>query len=859
MAGNGAATAGDVLPDRLLSDGEFREVVNRLLARSLAGGRPMRVLVTSVEDRAIVAEYASETIPANDPSHTRTFFEDEQQAVTCRCDMWRTGATVLRSDADELMTAAAELVARHWGERDPATLLPYLKNAGVPTRFAAATRAAAATGCSVAVLHTDLDHFKKVNDSVGEPGGNAVLRQFAGRLREDFGEFGIVVRTGGEEFSALLYQKDLHEIVVATSLFRRRMADEPLLVIDRPNTCSIGLALFSDPDRLADVRHPDDVLSEARDAEKRAKSGGRNRIALSGALPNVPAPDRVGLRELRLAALLARRREPESGNTGGPILAAIREALFAAFDQGFDANAAVRSVRDELSLQIGVFGGLPLGRPRELLGVLDGLQWATAVAGALLSSTRTTTPMMQPHEELEIVVGAGGKLTIAAGERTVDLECCVAASDAMRASSGRPFYEAGHEPASGVGRSFRPDADIGLDPQSPVLLLPIGDAAKVIAAGLRSAAASIVDVDDRPTIGGGLPDFWQSNVSRVARACLANPNIGVIIAIGDTNNAHHTLIRLHHLAREEATDMQPSLPMGSEHLEKLAARGLQVITVDADADAVLGAIEESVSHLLPQDFTQRPIVDLVRKSRRRLPIGTPNREYRLGTTDGLRTRTFADVYPEALQLIRGADAGLDQLEPQRGKFREITGFKVVLTAPFQDKIADYWRPNEDLLTEYYERTFEDAEGIFGSRLKSPAFGSAVPMEEFAVEAVANALANKTPTRRINLPITPDGLDQPLGLSCIQLMPRARDDETPALDAIFVWRTVDALVGFPFSAYGSIKWMQDFLDRVNAKLGSYEGEQKARPGTLTYIALSFHMYLHEGDLEIARTIVQDASL
>jgi hypothetical protein len=31
------------------------------------------------------------------------------------------------------------------------------------------------------------------------------------------------------------------------------------------------------------------------------------------------------------------------------------------------------------------------------------------------------------------------------------------------------------------------------------------------------------------------------------------------------------------------------------------------------------------------------------------------------------------------------------------------------------------------------------------------------------------------------------------------------------------------------------------------------------GTLTYIALSFHMYLHDGDLEIARTIVQDASL
>lgn len=857
MAEDGSIATGEGLPDRLLSDAEFRRVVERLLAGPSAAGSAVRVVVTSVERQAVVASYTSASLPTTEPAHAKTYFDDGQLAVTCRCDVWRTGSGTPRADADQLMQSVADLVRRHWGERDPATMLPYLKSPGIPARFTAAARAAAVTGGPVGVLHTDLDHFKKVNDSVGEPGGNAVLRQFADRLREDFGQLGVVIRTGGEEFSALLDQAGLDRYLLTASAFRRRMATEPLALIDKPNPCSIGLALLPDPEPLAGARDPDDVLSDAREAERRAKSDGRNRIALSGELPLRPAAQRVEQADLRFAALSARRLDPDDGDPKSVVSIAIREALQAAFAKGMDATAAAQEVRRELSLELGQLSS-PTSRPPQLLGLLAGLEWATEVARALLGSAGSGTPAIGASDSLELVVDEAGALSIIAGTKTIDLDCAVAAPGAMRASAGRPVYEAGSAPQGAIGRSHFAKAETGCDSISPVLLLPIGDAAKNLADRLRPLAAAVVDVDDRPARGGGLPDFWQSNISRVAQACLANPNVETIIAIGDTTYAQLTLTRLHQLAQGETADLQRSLPVTSEDLNELVSRGLTIREVPANDDAALAAMEQAVVGMTPLDFERRPVIDLVRRSQRRLPMGKPNDAYRLDTIDGLRTRTFADVYPEALQLIRGADPALDHEEPRRGTFREITGFKVVLTEPLKEKVADYWKPDESSLKEYYERSFEDADGLFGKPLQSAAFGSTLAMEDFAVQAVAEATASKIPTRRINLPVTPDALDQPLGLNCIQLMPRERNG-APVLDAIFVWRTVDALVGFPFSAYGSIRWTEDFLAKVNKRIGIEDGVPPVRAGTLTYIALSFHMYLHDGDVEIARTIVLDASV
>jgi diguanylate cyclase (GGDEF)-like protein len=56
----------------------------------------------------------------------------------------------------------------------------------------------------LALIAVDLDHFKKINDTYGHPGGDAVLREFGMMLSQAARAGDMVARTGGEEFSILL-------------------------------------------------------------------------------------------------------------------------------------------------------------------------------------------------------------------------------------------------------------------------------------------------------------------------------------------------------------------------------------------------------------------------------------------------------------------------------------------------------------------------------------------------------------------------------------------------------------------------------------------------------------------------------
>lgn len=135
-------------------------------------------------------------------------------------------------------------------------------------------------GTHGAVLFIDLDNFKKVNDALGHPVGDALLQQVATRLVYEVRTEDTVVRLGGDEFVLLLPQLAASEEqagyearVVAEKL--RVAISQPCYIQGREHqiTPSIGIVLFP-----SNGDSPEDVLRFADNAMYRAKDAGRNAI-----------------------------------------------------------------------------------------------------------------------------------------------------------------------------------------------------------------------------------------------------------------------------------------------------------------------------------------------------------------------------------------------------------------------------------------------------------------------------------------------------------------------------------------------------------------------------------------------------
>jgi len=102
-------------------------------------------------------------------------------------------------DVDARRQAQAHIV--YLAQHDPLT---GLANRGVLMERLAAAAAAGRHGRLSALLCLDLDRFKEVNDTLGHPSGDALLRTVAARLRAVVREGDLVARLGGDEFAVLL-------------------------------------------------------------------------------------------------------------------------------------------------------------------------------------------------------------------------------------------------------------------------------------------------------------------------------------------------------------------------------------------------------------------------------------------------------------------------------------------------------------------------------------------------------------------------------------------------------------------------------------------------------------------------------
>jgi diguanylate cyclase (GGDEF)-like protein/PAS domain S-box-containing protein len=127
-------------------------------------------------------------------------------------------------------------------------------------------------GAAFAVLFLDLDHFKDVNDTLGHPAGDELLREVAARLRGSVRDTDLVARFGGDEFAVLM--PEVREEGGAAALAVKLIAAlEPPFSIQGNDIrigTSIGIAVGAPSGTTVEA-----ILSHADVALYRAKAEGR--------------------------------------------------------------------------------------------------------------------------------------------------------------------------------------------------------------------------------------------------------------------------------------------------------------------------------------------------------------------------------------------------------------------------------------------------------------------------------------------------------------------------------------------------------------------------------------------------------
>lgn len=210
-------------------------------------------------------------------------------------DKFITHFVAVFADISSLKQAQARL--DYQAHHDPLTGLP--NRTLFESRLHAALTHSRAAYSLGAVLFLDLDRFKHINDSLGHPVGDLLLKSIAVRLKENLRDIDTVARLGGDEFIILLpgLQNPTDAEVVATKLLNSFSA--PFQAGDHEffMSTSIGSALF--PTDGADVAT---LIKNADAAMYRSKAKGRNRVEHYTRDLTAQASERIALeQELRRA------------------------------------------------------------------------------------------------------------------------------------------------------------------------------------------------------------------------------------------------------------------------------------------------------------------------------------------------------------------------------------------------------------------------------------------------------------------------------------------------------------------------------------------------------------------------------
>ncbi len=147
----------------------------------------------------------------------------------------------------------------------------------------------------VSLILTDIDHFKKVNDTHGHPVGDEVLRRVASILGASARKIDIVARYGGEEFAIVLEATDRAGARQLAERIRADVAKQQFKSAKGNFEVTLSLGVASYPE---DATAKEVVIARADESLYAAKHGGRNRTVCAADLEK----SKSGLKPVRKSA-----------------------------------------------------------------------------------------------------------------------------------------------------------------------------------------------------------------------------------------------------------------------------------------------------------------------------------------------------------------------------------------------------------------------------------------------------------------------------------------------------------------------------------------------------------------------------
>lgn len=162
---------------------------------------------------------------------------------------------------------------------------------------------AAREATSFAVLFIDLDRFKQVNDSLGHPAGDTLLRDVAQSVRQGLRGVDILGRLSGDEFVVVVPQVDVPQITDLVERLQVLLSSSKTLDgVTLSPSASMGIAMFP-----SDGRDMETLIQRADMAMYQAKASGRGRFRFFSLEMNELVQQRLLMESLLRDALKHKR------------------------------------------------------------------------------------------------------------------------------------------------------------------------------------------------------------------------------------------------------------------------------------------------------------------------------------------------------------------------------------------------------------------------------------------------------------------------------------------------------------------------------------------------------------------------